>query len=119
MDDEIKAIADTIRHLGFYDDDGIRVELEMPMPGPLAKHWHQRGMRLHPELAVVKPSRNERGEQVWVPLDAPDPEPAPPGDPEQLAELKGVLSELMARVEQALAQPPENADPRGSTGAGT
>ncbi|SLG40478.1 Uncharacterised protein [Mycobacteroides abscessus subsp. abscessus] len=105
---ESRSLATVIAHLGFYTRDDQRIELDMPVPMPLARHWVERGVRYHPELAVIKPAKSEQGEQIWVPKAAGEDDDAPADDveavdPEQLEELKGLVGVLMDRIAEAEA----------------
>ncbi|MBB3040156.1 phage gene 29 protein family protein [Hoyosella altamirensis] len=91
-----------IGRFGFYDkqNQNMRIEFDMPLPRPIARHLAERGVRIHPGLAVVKRSTGQRGEETWVPLDAPDPEPEP-ADTERLDELEAIVAQLQDRIDAA------------------
>lgn len=104
---ETRALATVIAHLAFYTKDDQRIELDMPVPLPLARHWVERGVRVHPEKSVIKPAKNERGEDVWVPKKPGEDDDDPNGlgdvSPEQLSELQGLVGVLQERIAQAEA----------------
>jgi len=101
LEQATREIAVVIAHLGFYTKDDQRIELDMPVPLPLARHWAERGLRVHPDLAVIKPAKSEQGEDIWIPIGAEDPIPV--GDDEEaekVAQLKDLVTELQQRIEQ-------------------
>ena len=107
LEQATRDIAVVISHLGFYTKDDQRIELDMPVPLPVARHWAERGMRMHPDKAVIKPAKSEQGEDIWVPVTDEDPNTQITDlgdvDPGQLAELKGLVDVLQQRIAQAEA----------------
>lgn len=101
-----RALSIVIGHVGFYTDDRRRIEFDMPDPLPLARHWAERGLRFQPDLAVIRPAKNEKGEDVWVPRTADDPDPATDWsqvDPEQIQALTGLVETLQGHLKAAKA----------------
>lgn len=110
-----RSLSTVIAHLGFYTDDGHRIEVDFPMPLPVARHWAERGVRYHPELAVIRPAKNDKGEDVWVPRTADDPDLATDWsevDPEQIQVLTGLVETLQGHLKAATAAHGRGTDPQ-------